>query len=248
MGGAEVSPRKQGATGAIEVSTHESSGNWWRSDAAILLLIAVVFVLAHFATNAPYGFHRDELATLDDARHMEWGFVAYPPLTPAVGRLEMTLFGTSTFAVRIIPTLALGFIVFLSGLIAREFGGLRKAQVLAALAVSMIPIVSIEANVLQYVSFDYFFGVLLTYCVVRLLNTEAPRWWVAIGAVIGLGMINKYTMAFFVVGLAVGVFLTPTRRLLFNRWLLIGVMLSLLIFLPNAIWQMQHNFISFEFL
>ncbi len=248
MGGAEVSPRKQGATATVQVPAHESSGSWWHSDAAVLLLIAVVFVLAHFVTNAPYGFHRDELATLDDAQHMEWGFVAYPPLTPAVGRLEMTLFGTSTFAVRIIPTLALGFVVFLSGLIAREFGGRRKAQVLTALAVSIIPIVSIETNVLQYVSFDYFFGVLLTYCVVRLLNTEDPRWWVAIGAVIGLGMMTKYTMAFFVVGLAVGVFLTSARRLLLNRWLFIGVALSLLIFFPNLIWQVQHDFISLTFL
>jgi 4-amino-4-deoxy-L-arabinose transferase-like glycosyltransferase len=221
---------------------------WLRSDEGVLFLIAVLFVIAHFATNSAYGFHRDELATLDDALHMEWGFVAYPPLTPAVGRLEMMLFGVSTFAVRVIPTLALAFVVFAAGLIARELGGSRKAQVLAALAVSMIPIVSVETNVLQYVSFDYLFGVLLTYFILRLLNTEDPRWWVAIGAVIGLGMMNKYTMAFFVVGLAVGVFLTSARRLLLNRWLFIGVVLSLLIFLPNLIWQVRHDFISLTFL
>ncbi len=221
---------------------------WLRSDEGILFVIAVLFVIAHFATNSAYGFHRDELATLDDAMHMEWGFVAYPPLTPAIGRLEMMLFGTSTFAVRVIPTLALAFVVFLAGLITRELGGARKAQVLAALAVSMIPIVSIETNVLQYVSFDYLYGVLLTYFILRLLNSEDPRWWVAIGAVIGLGMMNKYTMAFFVVGLAVGVFLTSARRLLLNRWLFIGVGLSLLIFLPNMIWQVRHEFISLTFL
>lgn len=221
---------------------------WLRSDEGILFLIAFLFVIAHFATNSAYGFHRDELATLDDAMHMEWGFVAYPPLTPAVGRVEMALFGVSTFAVRVVPTLALALVVFVSGLIARELGGSRKAQVLTALAVSMVPIVSVETNVLQYVSFDYLFGVLLTYFVLRLLNTEDPRWWVAIGAVIGLGMMTKYTMAFFVVGLAVGVFLTPARRLLLNRWLFIGVALSLLIFLPNLIWQIRHDFISLTFL
>jgi 4-amino-4-deoxy-L-arabinose transferase-like glycosyltransferase len=221
---------------------------WLRSDEGILFLIAVLFVIAHFATNSAYGFHRDELATLDDARHMAWGFVAYPPFAPAIGRLEMALFGVSTFAVRVVPTLALALVVFVSGLIASELGGGRKAQVLTAVAVSMVPIVSIETNVLQYVSFDYLFGVLLTYCVVRLLNSQDPRWWVAIGAVIGLGMMNKYTMAFFVVGLAVGVLLTPARRLLLNRWLLIGVVLSLLIFLPNLIWQVQHDFITLTFL
>jgi 4-amino-4-deoxy-L-arabinose transferase-like glycosyltransferase len=221
---------------------------WLRSDEGILFLVAVVFLIAHLATNSAYGFHRDELATLDDAQHMEWGFVAYPPFTPAVGRMEMSLFGVSTFGVRVIPTLALALVVLVSGLIARELGGGRKAQVLTALAVSMIPIVSVETNVLQYVSFDYLFGVLLTYGVVRLINSQDPRWWVPIGAVIGLGMMNKYTMAFFVVGLAVGVFLTPARRLLLNRWLLMGVALSLLIFLPNLIWQVRHDFISLTFL
>src|SRR5512146_3305723 len=161
---------------------------WLRSDEGVLFLIAVLFVIAHFATNSAYGYHRDELATLDDAMHMEWGFVAYPPLTPAIGRVEMALFGVSTFAVRVVPTLALAFVVFLTGLIARELDGSRKAQVLAALAVSMVPIVSAETNVLQYVSFDYFFGVLLTYFILRLLRGQDPRWWVAIGAVIGLGM------------------------------------------------------------
>jgi len=90
--------------------------------------------------------------------------------------------------------------------------------------------------------------VLLTYFVLRLLNSSDPRWWVAIGAVIGLGMMNKYTMAFFVVGLAAGVLLTPARRLLLNRWLFIGVGLSLVIFLPNLIWQVRHDFISLTFL
>lgn len=219
-----------------------------RSDNTVLLLISLLFVAAHFATNGQYGFHRDELATLDDARHLAWGFVAYPPVTPAIGRVELALFGASLFGIRVIPTIALAIAVFVSGLIARELGGARKAQILTAVAVAIVPIVSIQTNVLQYVSFDYLWGVLLTYFVLRLLNTEDPRWWVVIGVVIGLGMMTKYTMGFFVLGLAAGVFLTPTRRLLWNRWLLLGVAVSLLIFLSNFLWQARHDFISLEFL
>jgi 4-amino-4-deoxy-L-arabinose transferase-like glycosyltransferase len=221
---------------------------WWRSDNGILLLIGIIFVLAHFATNGQYGFHRDELQTLDDARHLDWGFVAYPLLTPAVGRLELALFGTSLFGIRVIPTLALALAVFTTGVIARELGGGRKAQILAALAVAIVPIVSIETNLLQYVSFDYLWGVLLIYFAVRLLNTSDPRWWVPIGVVIGIGMMTKYTMGFFVCGLAAGVFLTSARRHLFNRWLLLSVAISLLIFIPNLIWQIQHDFISLDYL
>ena len=225
----------------------------FRTDTGVLILLAAVFLALHVATSSPYGFHRDELATLDDARHLEWGFVAYPPLTPAVGRLELSLFGGSTLGVRFLPILALSVVLVLSGLMARELGGSRRAQVLTALAVAVVPIVTIETAVLQYVSFDYLWGVLLTYLLLRLLNTEDFRWWVPIGAVIGLGMMTKYTMAFFVTGLVGGLLVTGMferriRGYLRSPWLWAGVAVSLLIFLPNLVWQMRHNFISLEFL
>jgi hypothetical protein len=47
-----------------------------------LIVLAAILVTVHTLTNGQYGFHRDELATIDDARHLAWGFVAYPPLTP----------------------------------------------------------------------------------------------------------------------------------------------------------------------
>src|SRR6266404_1304300 len=230
----------------------------FRTDTGVLILLAIVFLALHAATSGPYGFHRDELATLDDARHLEWGFVAYPPLTPAVGRLGLALFGVSTLGVRLLPIVALSAALVLSGLMARELGGSRRAQVLTALAVAVIPIVTIETSVLQYVSFDYLWGVLLTYLLLRLLNADdlnkdAARWWLPIGAVIGLGMMTKYTMAFFVTGLVgamlvTGVFEKKIRRYLRSPWLWAGVALSLLIFLPNLFWQIRHNFISLDFL
>jgi 4-amino-4-deoxy-L-arabinose transferase-like glycosyltransferase len=101
---------------------------------------------------------------------------------------------------------------------------------------------------MQYVSFDYLFWVLTAYFVLRLLKSDDPRWWAAIGGSIGLGMLSKYTMAFFVVGLAAGVLLTPARRLLASEWLWFGIAVAVLIFLPNLIWQTQHGFVSLDFL
>lgn len=219
-----------------------------RTDNGILSLIAFLFIAAHVLTNGQYGFHRDELATIDDARNMEWGFVAYPPFTPLMGRLGLSLFGISQSGIRLFPVLALAGAVMISGLIARELGGSRQAQVLAALAVAIAPIVTIQASVLQYVSFDYLWGALLTYFLVRLLNSEDPRWWLVIGATIGVGMMTKYTMGFFALGLAIAVLLTPARHYLRSPYLWTGVLISLLIFAPNALWQWKHNFISLKFL
>jgi hypothetical protein len=51
---------------------------WQDTDFAILAALALIAVLLHTLTNGQYGFHRDELATLDDARYLAWGYIAYP--------------------------------------------------------------------------------------------------------------------------------------------------------------------------
>jgi hypothetical protein len=100
---------------------------------------------------------------------------------------------------------------------------------------------------MQYVSFDYLWGVLVTYCLVRLLKSEDPRWWVPIGAVLGLGMETRFTIGFLALGIVGAVLLTPLRHHLASKWLWLGVALSILLFLPNILWQATHHFISRDF-
>lgn len=217
-------------------------------DFSVLLLPALARILLHTLTNGQYGFHRDELATLDDARHLAWGYVAYPPLTPLLARLAMELFGPSLVALRSLAALAQGAAVVFTGLMARELGGNRRAQIVAALAVAISPLSVAQGAVFQYVGFDFLWWVLAGWLMIRLLRSEDPRWWLAIGAVVGLGMMTKYTMAFLVVGMAAGVLVTPARHYLRSRWLWYGVALSLLIFMPNLLWLIRHDFISLDFL
>ena len=220
----------------------------WReflfSDLGLLILLALSRILLHALTNQGYGFHRDELATLDDARHLAWGFVAYPPLTPFIGRIGLTLFGPSTVGVRFFSGLAQGAALVLTGLMARELGGKRWVVILAGLAVWVAPVSFGQGALFQYVSFDYLWWVLAAYCIIRLLKSVDPHWWLVIGAAIGLGMMTKYTMAFFVIGIIGGVLLTPARLYLKSRWLWMGVGLAVLIFLPNLLWQIGHDFIN----
>lgn len=218
------------------------------NDVNLLILLAGVVFFLHLSTNGQYGFHRDELATLDDARYLAWGYVAYPPLTPFIGRVAMEMFGLSLVGIRLFSALALSVAMVLAGLMARELGGSRFAQVVTLIAVAIAPIVLIQGALFQYVAFDYLWSVVVAYCVSRLLKSDNPRWWLGIGAGIGLGMMTKYNMAFFVAGIVGGVLLTRTRRYLISPWLWGGVILSLVIFLPNVIWQIQHQFISLDFL
>ncbi len=218
------------------------------SGLAVVIALAAVRLALETYANGQYGFHRDELATLDDARHLAWGYVAYPPLTPFVGRLSMEIFGLSLRGIRFFAALAQAAAMILAALMARDLGGRRWAQIVAGVAVGVAPI-SLAAGVLfQYVSFDYLWWVAAAWFAVRLLRTEDPRWWIPIGAVIGLGLLTKYTVVFFAAALLAGLLFTDARRYLLTRWLLAGAAVAGLIALPNALWQLQHGFVSLDFL
>ncbi len=218
----------------------------WSSDVAILIYVALGTIGVQVLAGGRFGFHRDELATLDDARHLAWGYVAYPPITPFFARISLTLFGTSLSGFRFFAASAQAVAVVLTGLMARELGGGRGAQLVAAAAA--VPFCLASGALMQYVAFDYLFWVLTAYFMIRLLESEDPHWWLAIGGAIGFGMMTKYTMGFLAIGIVAGVLSTKTRRHLGSKWFWMGVGLSLLIFLPNLTWQVRHHFVSLDFL
>jgi hypothetical protein len=228
--------------------TQENPRAGSRIDLAILIAIAAAVTLLHLVTNTRYGFHRDELQFLSDARHLDWGFVAYPPFTPFVERIGLGLFGLSMVGLRLFSVLAQAAAVVVAGLMAKELGGARLAQITAALAVAFSPLPLFEGTEFQYTTFDFLWWVLIAYFTVRLLNSENPRWWLAIGATVGLGLQTKYAIAFYIAGILAGLVVTPARRYFASRWFWAGIAMALLIFLPNLVWLVRHDFISYQFL
>lgn len=233
-------------SGRAGVPRLDSKSSIWTSNTAVLIYMALGVVTLQAIVGNRYGFHRDELAFLDDARHLAWGYPAYPPVTPFFGRISLILFGTSLAGFRFFASLAHSTTVVLAGLMARDLGGKRSAQLLAG-AICM-PYAIGGGALMQYVSFDFFAWVLTAYFIVRLLKTENPRWWVAIGAGVGFGMLSKYAICFFAAGIVAGLLFTDARRYLRNKWLWIGMAVALLMFLPNLLWQVQHQFVSLDLL
>ena len=219
-----------------------------RADTAILIAIAAAFALLHLFTNSRYGFHRDELQFLSDAQHLDWGFVSYPPFTPFVERIALIFFGISMAGLRFFSVIAQAIVILASGLMARDLGGSRFAQIVAALSVGLSALPLFEGTQFQYTSFSYFWWILTCMFTVRLLQSENPRWWLAIGTCIGFALLSKYSVVFFIPGLLAGLVLTSARRLIATRWFWFGVTLACLLFLPNCVWLLRHNFISYHFL
>lgn len=219
------------------------------SDIGILILVALARILLQVFTNGQYGFHQDELVTLDAAaHHLAWGYVAWPPVTPFIARMALSLFGPSLIGLRFFAVLAEGLVMLLAGLMVRDLGGSRWTQILGAVAVASSPNSIVQGGLFQYETLDYLCWVLLAFMVIRLLKSENPRWWFGIGAAMGLGMMTKYTIAFSIAGVIVGVLATRNRRYLTSPWLWGGTLLALVIWLPNLLWQVQNHWISLDFL
>ena len=213
-----------------------------------VLAVAAAIVVLHLATNGRYGFHRDELQFLSDARNLDWGYVCYPPMTAFIERISLGIFGLSLVGLRLLSVLFQAAAIVVTGLMTRELGGNRWAQFTAALAVALSPLPLFEGTEFQYSSFDYLWWVLIAYFTVRLLKSENPRWWLAIGAVIGLGLETKYSIVFYIGGLLAGMLFTSARRYFASKWFWGGVAIALVLFLPNIVWLVRHDFISYHFL
>jgi len=210
--------------------------------------IAVGFVALEVAVAARYGFHRDELYFLACARHLAWGYVDQPPFVPAVARVAVALFGASVVGLRLFPALAGGLTVVLTGCMARELGGGRRAQLLAALAAGTSPVVMAALHLLSTAAFDVFFWAAITFLVLRVLRTENERWWLAIGVVTGIGLLNKYNVAFLVFAMAVGLIGSGRARMLASRYLWVGAAIALALWSPNLIWNAHHGWAALAML
>lgn len=210
-----------------------------------LLGICAVVVAVLLAVSYRYGYHRDELYFLQAGQHLAWGYPDQPPLTPVIARLVGTVAPNSLVALRIVPALVAGTVVLLTGLLTRELGGGRPAQLLAAVCMAVSADLLIIGHTLSTTAVDLLAWTAICWTAARLLRGGDPRWWLALGGVVGLGLLNKSLVAALPVALLVGLLITGPRAVLRTKWFPIGVALALLLVAPNLWWQAANGWPQF---
>ncbi len=214
-------------------------------DRRIYVVSGVLFVVL-MALSSRYGFHRDELYFLDCARHLAASYVDQPVLTPLMARLSLWAFGTSLPGLRMWPALAGAATVVLGGLLAREFGGKRTAQLLGAVGAATNFALLGADQLFGPTAFDLFFWTAVALLVVRIGRTGNSKLWILAGIVVGLGLANKHNVGLFVLALVVGIVASGGGRQLANRWLLAGAVIAAVFTIPDVWWQMTHHWPTIE--
>lgn len=220
------------------------------SASAVLPSLAVA--LAAFALHAllidQYGWFRDEFYYVVCGERLAFGYVDHPPLVALIARLTRAVLGDSLAALRL-PSIAAGALVVLGcGLLAREMGGNRFAQLLAALCALVAPVYLFLFHIFSMNSFDALFWTAAALVVARILKTGQARLWPLFGGLAGLGLLNKHSMLFFGFGLAAGLLLTRERVHLRSPWFWLGGSIAAAIFLPHVLWQAAHGWPTLEFI
>jgi hypothetical protein len=218
------------------------------SNRAIIAYLAFGTAFLHLIFHRGYGYFRDELYFIACAEHLDWGYVDQPPLVAVVAWLSRRLLGDSLFALRFVPALAGGLLVWLTGAITRALGGRRYAQVLACVAVIAAPI---YVGTFSFLSTDFFQPISWMACAfvaILIFKGGDGRLWLLFGLLAGLGLEAKHAMLFFGLAFFLGLLLTSQRKVFLQKWIWLGGLVALLVFLPNLLWEYRHGWPTYELL
>lgn len=209
---------------------------------ALVCYVALIRVALYVIAAPNYGYFRDELYYLACGEHPAWGYVDQPPMIAWMAWLLQHSIGTSLYALRLLPMLGDVGAIALAALLARDLGGKRWPMFLAALAVLVTPIYLALSHLFTMNAFDPMLWTLLAWLMVKLAQTGNEKLWLWIGALVGVTLLNKYGVLFFMVGLLAGVVIAPLRRSLIRPWFWLGAGLATVIALPNFLWQRHWNY------
>ncbi|MBN2280242.1 MAG: glycosyltransferase family 39 protein [Candidatus Marinimicrobia bacterium] len=206
----------------------------------LLVLIATKLILQFALINPIYELHRDEFLHLDQAFHPAAGYISVPPFTSWMSGL-IYLMGGGLFWIRLVPALFGTMTVVFGWLIVEALGGKLAAKVLTSTL--LIFSVYTRMNVLfQPNSFDILVWTVIFYSLIKYLERQHLKWLILLSLVTTLGLYNKYTLAFLIIGLFLGLIISGQRYIFKRKALYYAISFALLLFLPNVIWQITNHF------
>ncbi|HUO91397.1 MAG TPA: glycosyltransferase family 39 protein [Rhizomicrobium sp.] len=190
----------------------------------------------------------------DEAQYWWWaqtpalGYFSKPPLIAWIIGATTAIFGDSEWAIRLAMPLLHGGAALLLFAIGRT--SVPKAPAVAfwsALAYLTLPGVSYSSTLASTDGPLLFFWALALLAFLKAVQTGTWRWAVLCGAALGLGILAKYAMLFFLAGAVLAVLMSrDVRRFVVGWGGVVAAVMAILIAAPNAAWNVAHHFATLE--
>jgi hypothetical protein len=208
----------------------------------IIAFIGALNACLHLLSGINFEYHRDELLYFSFCNHLDTGYATTPPFTGLMAFISKSIFGYSLFSTRFFPALFSGILVFLTAMIAKEFKGSFKSQVISAIGVTLTMFLATVYGIFTPYFFDIFFWTLIIFLIIRFINTSNNQYLILLGIVIGFAILNKYSVLFLLFAVLMVTPFTIHRKIFSNKIFYLGLLIALLIAMPNIIWQITHHF------
>src|SRR5690348_11322866 len=228
-------------TRTVLAPSQNQSRSFLNTAMALVWAIAIAKFLIHLYFNNRYGYFRDEFDYIACGDHLAWGYVDQPPVIPFLIHICRAVFGDSLRSIRLIPAIASSLLVVQAAVIARELGGKTYALILTAITIVIAPQYLSNSSLLTTNCLEPNLWMACAYYIILAIKRDQPRYWLWVGVFAGIGLEEKYSIAFLVAGIVVGLLLTAQRKVFLNKWIWLGSAAGFLIFLPNLLWNIHYQ-------
>jgi hypothetical protein len=237
-------PEKPIDTASAVTATEQDNRSLAVASWALLLFFTVVHLILIFQ----FPLAPDETYYWQWSRHLDWGYYDQGPMVAWWIHASCLLFGNTALGVRFGIVVSCFLTQLFLYLLARDLFGRRNAF-LSLLVAAMTPFALIGSFIATYDPLVVMFWSAAMYFAVRALFFNSRLAWYGVGLSFGLGLLSKHTMLVFAPCLLL--FLLTSRE--HRQWLLRpepykAMVLAGLVFLPNIIWQANHEWITFKHL
>lgn len=219
-----------------------------------LSLILISLFRIYFILTGPFDLSPDEAHYWEWSRRLDWSYYSKGPMIAYFIYLGTSLFGDTVLGIRIFAVILSAASSFLLYLIGRELYN-EKTGLASALLVQIVPLYSVFGILFTIDSPFIFFWVLSLYFFHKLLQrqmfngrkTTFDYYWVLIGVSVGLGLLTKYTMAFFFIsGFLFMLSSKNTRQLLLTSGPYVALLVSIAIFSPVVLWNAANGWVTLK--
>jgi hypothetical protein len=216
---------------------------------AILIYLGIADFAEHMAFAGNYGYFRDELYYIvSGTQHLSPGYVDFPPMIAYIAALLYVLSRDSLVSIHIVPALAEAVLIFVAGMVAKELGGGRKAQVFAGIATLVTLVFLATGSLFTPDALDQLWWSILAYVIIRIIKRDDRKLWIVAGLVVGIGLLTKLSIFFFVIAMILSFSIVPSgRRYLKSKWFVPGILVSLALILPLIYWNAINSWPMIQF-
>jgi len=208
--------------------------------------ILVKFLLQYHLISPEYDLQRDEYLHLDQANHLAWGYSSLPPVTSWISVI-IQLLGNTVFWVKFFPALFGALTILVVWKTIEALKGNLFALILGSTCLLFSSLLRLnilyQPNSLDVLSWTTFYFILVKY-----FDTGKTKWLFVAAVVFAVGFLNKYNIAFLLIGLFPAIVITEQRSIFAKKEFYGALMIGLLLISPNLLWQFNHDFPVFHHL